>query len=360
MSDDNHTFKTYPLLMPLAWCYGLGVRIRNIMFDCGVLKQHTFKTPVVCIGNIAVGGTGKTPHTEYLIRLLNGKHRVAVLSRGYKRKSKGWVLADDKATADSIGDEPYQMKSKFPDIIVAVDEDRCEGIRKLESAGNGKPADVILLDDAFQHRHVKAGLNIMLTDYSRLYTRDFLMPAGRLREHRTGVKRADVVIVTKCPNDLSEEKADEIKASLSLSRNQELFFATLRYGNPYSMEYGTGKEITMSSLKEKECGVLLVTGIANPQQMEKYVGEYVSFKSMHYPDHHRFNANDINRIKEEFESLPGERIIITTEKDASRLKTNFSDNDEILSHIFVLPVEVEFLYSGKKSFDGIVEGYVGK
>lgn len=210
--------------MPLAWLYGLGVRTRNMLFDLGVLPSRSFGLPVICIGNITVGGTGKTPHTEYLIRLLAKRKRVVVLSRGYKRKSHGFIIASDNATAEEIGDEPCQMKRKFPGIEVAVDADRCHGIDMLTAPERTAKPDVILLDDAYQHRYVKAGLNILLMDFHRVTYKDRLLPAGRLREPHSGISRADIIIVTKCPKTITDKQIDDIATSLNLSDNQKLFF----------------------------------------------------------------------------------------------------------------------------------------
>ena len=189
-------------LLPFSWLYGLGVGIRNTLFDLGILKSRSFDVPVISVGNITVGGSGKTPHVEYLIRLLHNKYRVAVLSRGYKRKTKGFILADENSTMKDIGDEPYQMHSKFKDVSIAVDRNRCNGIERITTDEATKDTDVILLDDAYQHRYVKPGINILLVDYHRLIIYYKLLPAGRLRESKEGKTRADIVIVTKCPKDL--------------------------------------------------------------------------------------------------------------------------------------------------------------
>ncbi len=198
---DEHFFKIHKWLYPVSWLYGAVVIIRNKLFDWGLFRSKSFDVPVICVGNLSVGGTGKTPHTEYLIKLLHDKYQVAVLSRGYKRRTQGYVLATPQSTARTIGDEPYQMYTKFPSVTLAVDENRCHGIEKLLALK--KPAvDVVLLDDAFQHRYVKPGLSILLTDYHRLFCDDALLPAGRLREPVSGKNRAQIIIVTKCPQDI--------------------------------------------------------------------------------------------------------------------------------------------------------------
>lgn len=318
-------------LLPLSWLYGLVVSIRNLMFDVGMLKSKTFPLPVICVGNITVGGTGKTPHTEYLIRLLSEKHQVAVLSRGYKRQSEGYVLATPTTSMTDIGDEPYQMKHKFPQIHMAVDKDRCHGIEELMKKEVQPSTDVVILDDAFQHRYVKAGLNILLMDYHRLIHLDKLLPAGRLRESSSGTKRADIVIVTKCPRDITPIERTGIERSLNIENWQKIFFSTYSY--PDDMK-GIGKN------------PLLVTGIASPEQMiydlQKIVPE---FDVMSFPDHHHFTENDINNIR----TRAAGRTILTTEKDATRLHG--------LENIKVIPIEVEFI-DGKEDFDNIIRNYV--
>lgn len=318
-------------LLPLSWLYGLVVSIRNLMFDVGMLKSKTFPLPVICVGNITVGGTGKTPHTEYLIRMLSEKHQVAVLSRGYKRQSEGYVLATPTTPMTDIGDEPYQMKHKFPQIHMAVDKDRCHGIAELMKKEVQPPTDVVILDDAYQHRYVKAGLNILLMDYHRLIYLDKLLPAGRLRESSSGTKRADIVIVTKCPRDITPIERKGIERSLNIENWQKIFFSTYTY--PDNMK-GIGSN------------PLLVTGIASPEQMiydlQKIVPE---FDVMSFPDHHHFTENDINNIR----TRAAGRTILTTEKDSTRLHG--------LENVKVIPIEVEFI-DGKEEFDNIIRNYV--
>lgn len=232
MRSEGDLIKINEWLLPLSWLYGLGVRLRNQLYEMGILKSHTFGIPVIAVGNITVGGSGKTPHVEYLIRLLKDRMKVAVLSRGYKRKSRGYVLAGPETVSSEIGDEPYQMKNKFPDVFVAVDKDRCEGIRNLTTDETTKETDVILLDDAFQHRRVKPGINILLIDYHRLIIYDKLLPAGRLREPQNGKNRADIVIITKCPTDLKPMEFRVLTKAMNLFPYQDLYFSTLEYGCP--------------------------------------------------------------------------------------------------------------------------------
>ena len=320
-------------LMPFSWLYGLVVCIRNLMFDVGMLKSRTFPLPVICVGNITVGGTGKTPHTEYLIRLLSKDHQVAVLSRGYKRKSEGYVLATKDTPMAEIGDEPYQMKQKYPQIHMAVDKDRCHGIEQLMQKTVKPQSDVVILDDAYQHRYVKAGLNILLMDYHRLIHLDKLLPAGRLREPMSGSQRADIVIITKCPRDIKLMDRIGIERSINLENWQKIFFTTYKY--PDQMK-GLGKN------------PLLVTGIASPQQMVYDLQKIVpTFELMSFPDHHNFTEQDINAIR----TRAAGRTILTTEKDATRLHG--------LDNMKVIPIEVEFI-EGKEKFDKMIKNYVNK
>lgn len=321
-------------LMPFAWLYGLVVSIRNLMFDYGVLKSKSFPLPVICVGNITVGGTGKTPHTEYLIRLLSPKYQVAVLSRGYKRKSKGYVLATDETPMKMIGDEPYQMKHKFPKIHMAVDRDRCHGIEQLMQNTVKPQTDVVILDDAYQHRYVKAGLNILLIDYHRLIHLDQLLPAGRLRENPSGLHRADIIVITKCPHDITPMDRRGIERSLDIENWQNVYYTAYRY--PDKIE----------SLGENP---LLVTGIASPRQMVYDLQKIVpKFEVMSFPDHHHFTQTDIDAIR----TRAAGRTILTTEKDATRLHG--------LDNVKVIPIEVEFIDERQEEFDEIIQSYVQK
>lgn len=357
--EDNFT-KIVRCLYPLAWLYGIGVCLRNKLFDQGWLRSKSFDVPVICVGNLAVGGTGKTPHTEYLIKLLRKTGmNVAVLSRGYKRKSKGYILAGNQSDARQIGDEPYQMKSKFPDVRVAVDENRCDGIQRLLELED--PAvDVILLDDAFQHRSVKAGMNILLTDYHRLLCDDALLPAGRLREPPRGKDRAEVLIVTKCPEDIKPIDFNIITKRLHPYPYQQLYFSRLRYGmlQPLFPSKDNGRK-TLSFLAEDE-QVLLVAGISCPTLLLKKVESYTSrVKLLQFDDHHDFTASDLQRVKEQFMRLEARnRLIITTEKDATKLKSHPALDEALKSYVYVLPIEIEFLQNQQCIFNQNMIGYV--
>ena len=289
--------KIYHGLLPLACLYRLGVSIRNWMFDRGILHSQSFPLPVICVGNISVGGTGKTPHTEYLIRLLQNEFQVAVLSRGYKRKTSGFLLADQRSTSKDIGDEPYQMKRKFPDILVAVDADRRRGIRNLLALPENKRPEVIVLDDAFQHRYVAPTLNILLTDCHRLYTQDKLLPAGRLREPVDGARRADVIIVTKCESCIQPIDFRIIEEDIHLSAYQELYFSRILYGELEPVFSGKAPRRTLKGLASTT-EVLLVSGIASPAPLEKEIHKYTEHvTSLVFPDHHAFDRHDIQKIQ---------------------------------------------------------------
>ena len=346
-------------LLPLSWLYGLGVNFRNILFEAGILKSRAFKTPVISVGNITVGGTGKTPHVEYLVRLLQDKVRVAVLSRGYKRKSSGFVLAGKDTPMEQIGDEPYQMKQKFPDITIAVDRKRTRGIERLtgEEAGD-KAADVVLLDDAFQHRYVKPGINILLVDYHRLIIYDKLLPAGRLREPLRGKNRADIVIVTKCPNELKPMEFRVVTRAMSLFPYQHLYFSTLEYDQLRPV-FSEASAAALPELSEQN--VLLLTGIASPRQMlEDLKPDTRSITPLTFPDHHKFRYKDIQRLNETFKAMPTPKCIVTTEKDATRLTAAAGLSDEVRRKLYVLPVRIKFMADQEESFNQDIIDYVAK
>lgn len=346
-------------LLPLSWLYGIGVGIRNALFDIGVLKSKSYKVPIISVGNITVGGSGKTPHVEYLIKLLHNHSQVAVLSRGYKRKSKGYILADSNSTMQDIGDEPFQMYKKFKDIFVAVDKDRCHGIERIISDDATKNTDVILLDDAYQHRYVKPGINILLVDYHRLIIYDKLLPAGRLREPKEGKTRADIVIVTKCPKDLKPMSFRVLSRAMSLFPYQQLYFTCLEYGELYPL-FCKKAEIALDEIGS-DLNILLLTGIASPEQIEKDLKPHSkNITPLHFSDHHQFNANDVERINNEFASLPSPRIIITTEKDATRLEKLEGLSDDVKKNMFVLPVNVKVMLDQEEKFNETIMDYVHK
>lgn len=326
--------------MPL---YALGVWLRNKFFDWNFLKSESFDVPVISIGNICVGGSGKTPHTEFFVRMLKESYNVAVLSRGYKRGSKGFVLADENSSADLIGDEPFQIKRKFKDITVAVDADRRNGIKNILAL---RPkTDVIILDDAFQHRYVNPKISVLLCDYNNMFYNDSLLPFGNLREPASARYRANVVIVTKCPDSITPIDRRILIKRVNLFPYQRLFFSSFTYGNPVAVfDNGVFEELSDRFLG-KGCNVLAVSGIANPKPFDEYLASKgANVDAMHFKDHHNFSAKDINSIIERFGALlkrGGEKsFIITTEKDAARF-LNMDIPNEIKSRIFALPLRVK-------------------
>lgn len=332
------------LLFPFAILYGLITSIRNFLYDQGILKSYSFDLPVIAVGNLSVGGTGKTPQIEYLIRLLSDQYKVATLSRGYKRQSEGFILADDTTNAAILGDEPFQFFQKFPTIQVAVDANRKNGIEELLSQSN--TPEVILLDDAFQHRKVKAGFYILLTSYGDLYSDDFMLPTGNLRENRSGAKRAAVVVVTKCPSDLSPDEQNNIRAKLKIASNQELFFTSIAYDD---FVYSANKKLSVAELKG--INSILLAGIAKPKPFFDYLKSDVTEQDcLIFPDHHHFTDKDLLDIKNKAQN----RIIITTEKDYVRLQ------DTVLSEqLYYLPIRSRFV-TGKANFDRTLLQYVSK
>lgn len=357
MRTEGDYIKINEWLYPLSWLYGLGVRVRNQMFEMGILKQQAYDIPIISVGNITVGGTGKTPHVEYLVRLLDDLVKVAVLSRGYKRQSKGYVLAHEDTLMKEIGDEPFQMKRKFPHIYIAVDKNRRNGIARLTTDEETRDVDVILLDDAYQHRYVKPGINIQLVDYHRFIMNDELLPAGRLREPLSAKDRADIVIVTKCPKDLKPMEFRVLTKNLNLYPFQSLFFTALEYGKLKSFD--TKKECSLRSLKQQN--VLLLTGIASPQHMKEDLKKYCKhILPMAFADHHRFTSNDIMHLNDTFAQMEAPKIIITTEKDASRLTGIEGMTDEVKAALHILPIQIRFLLDSEEAFNHKIISYVQK
>lgn len=358
MRTEGDFIKINEWLLPLSWLYGLGVRLRNWMFNIGLKKSRSFDIPVISVGNITVGGSGKTPHVEYLINLLHEKFRVAVLSRGYKRKSHGYLLAGKDTTMPEIGDEPFQMKSKYSDIYVAVDKDRCHGIDRLTTDDATKDVDAILLDDAYQHRYVKPGINILLIDYHRLIIYDKLLPAGRMREPKEGTSRADIVIITKCPKDLKPMEFRVLKRALNLYPYQDLYFTTLRYNALKALF--SDERLSLNALP-KNVNIMLLTGIASPEQMMvdlQAVSKRIT--PLTFGDHHQFTAEDVELINSTFAAMPKPKVIITTEKDATRLEHLDGLSDETKSNIYALPIRIQFMLGGEEEFNNKIISYVRK
>ena len=410
-------------LLPLSWLYAGVVKLRNKLFDWGYLRSKSFPVPILCIGNLAVGGTGKTPHTEYLIRLLSDSgFRVATLSRGYKRRTQGFLLSSPERTAEELGDEPFQMSRKFPEVTVAVDANRCRGIAQLLQLS--PTPEVILLDDAFQHRYVKAGLYILLTEYNRLWCDDAVLPAGRLREPCQGKDRAQIVIVTKCPDHLKPIDYKMVSKQLQLYPYQQIYFSRLRYGAltplfpnsipkgeetyhtegevmppkregdkdrrginnqheegevmPHRGEEGkdrkginnqheAAEEVMLhkgegekQTLPEGADAVLLLSGIAHPEPFIAEVSRYgVPVEVITFADHHAFSARDMAQIRERFRQLKASHpILITTEKDGARLLHHPYLDEQLKPYIYLLPIEIEILQEKQESFNQNIIHYV--
>lgn len=337
-------------MLPFALLYWLGIGIRNWLYDKNVYKSSVFGLPLICVGNLSVGGTGKSPMVEYLVAKLKDQFKVATLSRGYKRKTKGYTLANVNTNALEIGDEPMQFHSKFPDVPVAVGEERLVAIPQLL---HDRPnTQAIILDDAFQHRDIKAGLNIILTDYNNLFTRDFYLPTGDLRDLKSSYKRAEIIIVTKCKTELSIEEKQKLIHEINPLSFQHVFFTAIEYGKLYHI-------ITKDGLAlDSKTEILLVTGIANPRPLKKLLEEYSSsYHLLQYSDHHIFTIDDLKEIKQKFEQIETpDKIILTTEKDAVRL-VKFNPDITGLP-LYVIPVRHHFLFNEGDSFDKLVTDFI--
>lgn len=338
------------LLFPLSLVYGAVIWLRNRLYDKNVLKSSSFNLPVICVGNLSAGGTGKSPMVEFLLKNLQSHMEVAVLSRGYKRKTRGYALAGTGTTALEIGDEPMQFHLKFPTVTIAVGEERVVAIPQLL---HDKPGTrVIILDDAFQHRTVKAGLNIVLTDYNNLFTRDWFLPTGDLRDEKNSYKRADILVVTKCRNDLSVAEKTAILEEINPRPHQRVFFSSIRYGKPYHILHRN--ELPVSDSME----VLLVSGIANPAPLKKYLQEVSkTYYEIPYSDHHIFSIDDLKDMVKRFDNIQAtNKIILTTEKDAVRL-VKFEQQLKELP-VYVIPIEVQFLFNEEQAFSDLITKFI--
>ncbi|WP_248723724.1 tetraacyldisaccharide 4'-kinase [Seonamhaeicola sp. ML3] len=326
------------IAFPFVPAYYLVTCLRNKLYDSGIKKSTVYDVPVICVGNLSVGGTGKTPMIEYLINLLKTDFRVATLSRGYKRKTQGFQLADENSNAESIGDEPFQFYNKFKgEIMVSVDADRNNGIKNLLS--QEKSPEVILLDDAFQHRKVKAGFNILLTTYSKPYFNDIVLPTGDLREPRSGAQRADVIVVTKCPDNLSDSDKQDYLERIKPKDNQDVFFSSIVYSDEVVCK---GQGIKLEELPE----FTLVTGIANASPMLEFLNtQGCIYKHLNYKDHHEFSKNDIQNLEKE-------DLIVTTEKDFMRLK----QYESLKEKLYYLPIKVSL--DNEKAFDIKIKRFI--
>ncbi len=338
------------LLFPFSLIYGFGVWVRNKLFDRNFFSSTSFNLPIIGVGNLSAGGTGKSPMVEFLLSSFQDQYKLAALSRGYKRKTTGYALANERSTALEIGDEPMQFHSKFPSVAVAVVEERIVAIPQLL---HDKPGtQVIILDDAFQHRYVKPGLNILLTDYNNLFTRDWFLPTGDLRDLKSSYMRADIIIITKCKADISEEEKRELIKEINPLANQHVFFTAIEYGSPYHIVTKEMREVNEST------EVLLVSGIANPRPLKKYLADQAgTYYEMLYSDHHIFTIDDWKDIKKRFEAMQmQDRLILTTEKDAMRL-TKFS-SDLLAYPFYVIPIRVRFLFNEENAFTGLISKFI--
>ncbi len=331
------------LLFPIAIIYWMIISIRNWLYDKNINRSVSFGLPIICVGNLAVGGTGKSPMVEFLIQKLKDRFKVATLSRGYKRKTKGYALANPNSNALEIGDEPMQFHNKFPEVPVAVGEERIVAIPQL--LHDHPEIECIILDDAFQHRQIRAGFNILLTDYSNLFTRDFFLPTGDLRDLKSSYKRAQIIVVTKCDHGLADKEKQDIIKEIRPLEHQHVFFTANRYGNPYHI-INREDEIQFNHNAE----ILLVTGIANPTPLKELLHEYVhSYEMIHYPDHHIFTIDDWKEIRKRFAKIESShKYILTTEKDATRLMKFGKELNDF--PVYIIPLAHHFLFGEGEQF----------
>jgi len=344
------------LLYPISRLYGIGMAVRNKMFEYGLLKQQEFDIPIIVVGNLAMGGTGKTPHVEYIVESLLGRYNIGVLSRGYKRATKGFVLASPQSRPEDIGDESYQIYRKFgPDITVAVCEKRVEGIERMREIN--PELNMIILDDAFQHRYVKPSVSIILTEYNRPVFKDKLLPYGRLRETARALNRADIVVVTKCPPDVKPMHYRIFEESLNLFPYQKLYFSRYNYGHLVPVFPEEAPDIPSLDNLAAEASILVVTGVANPKPFARFLRRHkAKVKLKRFNDHHNFTSSDMEEIAHTFDGLPGtNKYIVTTEKDAVRILNNPYVPHRLKKLIFYIPVKVEFISRGETEFTAGIE-----
>lgn len=345
-------------LYPLSIIWRLITDFRNHLYNSGILKSYKFNVPVICIGNITVGGTGKTPHSEYLIDLLKDNFKVTLLSRGYRRHTRGFQIAGPESNYRDIGDEPFQISRKFPGITVAVDRNRVNGIEKILET---KPeTDVIILDDGYQHRRITPGLSILLSDFGRLMFRDHLLPYGNLRESIRNINRADIILITKTPTALSEEDQKLIEAETGKLPRQKLFFTTFRYKEPVPVFAKADRNSQISV--NHETGIVLVTGVADPEPLFDHLQtRYKEIIQMPFGDHHDYKEKDIENIRIAWHSLRSNRkYVFTTEKDAVRLREFIYIAEPLMSSFYYIPIEIEFLGNKKEEFDNMIIDYARK
>ncbi len=341
------------LLSPFALLYGIAVGLRNFFYRVGLLKSVHFNLPVISVGNLSVGGSGKTPHIEYLLRLLKDYIEIATLSRGYRRKTTGFLVVKEDMSAEDTGDEPLQFKRKFPDVMVTVGENRAFAIPRI--LGRAPEIQLILLDDAFQHRAVQPGLNILLTEFGKPFTRDYLLPAGRLREWRAAYERADMIIVTKCPPVLTADQRTAMAQEIEPLPHQRLYFSYYRYGTPYHIF-----EPSVAAPLQPDLEVLLICAIANSDYLMAYLADSVAVAHvLEYEDHHYFDADDVENLVRAYKALSAPRkIVLTTEKDAVRLEMHRDFFADHALPIFALPIEVAFHDADGPRFDHDIKDFL--
>jgi tetraacyldisaccharide 4'-kinase len=348
-------------LYPLSLIYGLITGLRNFLYDSGILPTTEFDIPVICVGNITVGGTGKTPHTEYIAGLLRKEFKVATLSRGYKRETSDFRIASSSSPVSEIGDEPMQIFRKFPDVLVTVDRNRVHGVEKILEE---KPdTEVIILDDGFQHRRITPGFSILLSDFERLFVRDNMLPFGNLRESKENKRRADIILITKSPQGISPIQRRLIVKEVDKAPYQNLYFTSLTYKSPVPLFESKGEDIRHPEISDSEnCGIVLITGIANPQPLKDYLQvRFSEIIHLAFPDHHYFKEKDIQSISNAFNELKSPvRYLFTTEKDAVRLREFTNIAEPIRSALFYVPVGIHFLNDDKDEFDNMIVDYVRK
>jgi tetraacyldisaccharide 4'-kinase len=338
------------LLFPLSLLMALAIMARNKMYDWNLMRATTFNLPLICVGNLSVGGTGKSPMTEMLIGWLRQDYKLATLSRGYKRKTKGYILANGQATALEIGDEPMQFHLKFPEVAVAVGEERIVAVPQLLQ--DRPETQVIILDDAFQHRAISAGLNIVLTDYSNPYWYDWFLPSGDLRDERSSAKRAHIIVVTKCKPDFSEAERNTILQKINPTKEQQVFFVAFQYGIPYHIL------TSQPYLLTQQTEVLLVCGIANPAPLKAHLEMHAGmYDQLSYSDHHVFSIDDLNNMRQKFAALDApQKILLTTEKDAVRLVKFGAELNDM--PMYVQPVQHKVLFGEEETFKATVVAFV--
>ncbi|MBP5260204.1 MAG: tetraacyldisaccharide 4'-kinase [Paludibacteraceae bacterium] len=345
------------LAYPIGWIYALAVRIRNNLYDKGVCRSVKFGKPVISVGNITAGGTGKTPHVEYLLHRLEKRYKVAMVSRGYKRKSKGFHEASEGADCFLLGDEPCQIHRKHRGVVVAVDKDRRHAIHRLMAVH--PDLQVYVLDDAFQYRKIQPGLSILLLDYNRMVEDDRIMPYGWLREPASAKDRADVLVISKCPSDMKPIEARQLLKQVRPRPYQKLFYSTFRYGQLRGV-FHTDRKLSAKSLAENDTSILLCTAIAEPEVLEAHLkksGRRV--ETLYYPDHHYMDQKDADELQRRFDAMPGaSKIIVVTDKDAAKLSNNPYLPEALKEAVYCIPLKVEFLFDKVESFDKMIDEYV--